>query len=807
LADLAMSELEVQRARRADASKRRMLELAEVMSGVGHWRLEVASGAVSWSDEVYRIHGLDRAAFDPALDSALRFYAEDDAEMLAGEIARAVAEKTGFSFELKLRRADGAWRDVLAKAACELNTADQVVALIGVFQDVTEPKALLRQVGDERERYRLLTQNSTDVIAAYTPGATFTYLSPAITKLTGRAPEELVGRKTFAVIHPDDVERVKAEFAALLHDGGASARIEYRAMHRDGGCRWVEAHPRPIFDAEGKLIGFQDVVRDIGTRREAQAEAAEALGRAQHSEAGYRLLAENANDMIALTSTDDAVIQFVSPGCRRVLGYEPEELVGRPTLALTHPEDRAPVMRHFLALLEAGPTERVAPYQFRGLHKDGSWLWLEGQPRVRWDAQGRPVCFQDVVRDISQRKQLERRLEQLRAEAEAGARTKTDFLANMSHELRTPLTGILGYADVLACAPELGEESRGHLERIRRSGETLMALVNDVMDLSKIEAGGLALEPRPVDLLPLLRGAVDSVWPQAAAKGLRLRADLPDAPVHVSVDPGRVRQVVLNLLGNAVKFTDAGEVTLSLAVAEDAAGGPTQLVIGVADTGIGVSAAQLARIFGRFEQADASITRRFGGTGLGLAISHAIAERMGGELRARSTPGRGSTFELVLRAAAVAPRAEAPAAAPSDGPSPLAGRRVLLAEDVALNRDLIGLLLGRCGARVSFAEDGAEAVVAAAREPFDAILMDMQMPVLDGVEATRRIRSNPGPNARTPIVALTANVLPSEVAQCRAAGMDGHVAKPFTVQTLTAALDHVIAQRAQAVAARASQPG
>ena len=654
LADLVVSELEVRRARRAEESKRRMLELAEAMSGVGHWRLDIESGAITWSDEVYRIHGVDPATFDPALDDALAFYEEADRAAVAGHVAAAVRDRSGFSFQLRLQRADGARREVLCKAAAELGPAGDVVSLVGVFQDVTEQQALLQQVRAEQERYRLLTDNSTDVIAAYGLNATFTYVSPAITRLTGRTPEELLGRPTFAVIHPDDHARVASEFRQLLQSGAPSARIEYRADDGRGGWVWVEAHPRPILDADGRVTGFHD-----------------------------------------------------------------------------------------------------------------------------------------VVRDISRRKELEARLESLRDAAEAGARAKTDFLANMSHELRTPLTGILGYADVLAAAPELGEDSRQHLERIRRSGETLLALVNDVMDLSKIEAGGLDLRLEPTDLRALLTGAVEGVWPQAAAKALAVRCELPNAPVQVLTDPGRLRQVVLNLLSNAVKFTDEGEVRLSLTAAP-AGPGRTALTVAVADTGIGVPADQLARIFGRFEQADASITRRFGGTGLGLAISRAILDGMGGRLRATSEAGRGSVFELTLEAATAFVASPGSEAAESGAASRLAGRHVLLAEDVAFNRDLIALLLSRSGVRLTCAENGAEAVEAARREVFDAVLMDMQMPVMDGLEATRRIRASGGPNAATPVIALTANVLPTEVAACRAAGMNGHLSKPFTAESLTSALEALI---------------
>ena len=432
LADLVMKELEVQRVQQADAAKRQILSLAEAMAGVGHWRLEVATGAAEWSQEVYRIHGLDPASFDPMLNSALDFYDEAGRAAVARHIEEAVRDRKGFSFQLRIRRQDGAWRDVICRATCEVDGDGEVRALVGVFQDVTEQQALLAQVREDGERYRLLTQNATDVIATYGPDGTFSYVSPAIKALLGRSPEDLVGSKTYILIDPQDHLRVTAEFGALLASGAASTRIEYRALHADGSSVWVEAHPRPIFDEGGRLTGFQDVVRDVSARRAAEDIAAEAtraakraLASAQESEARYRLLAENANDMIS-TSTLDSTLLFVTPAIRRLLGYEPQEVIGLKTTALTHPEDLPRVIALFRGLVAAGPGDRVEPYQFRGRHKSGAWVWLEGQPRVQFDPHGEPLVFQDVVRDISERRRIEEEVREAAARAEEARAVATD---------------------------------------------------------------------------------------------------------------------------------------------------------------------------------------------------------------------------------------------------------------------------------------------------------------------------------------------------------------------------------------------
>ncbi len=651
LAGLVVDALELRRSAKQVVEAQRLLSLAESLAGVGHWRL-YPDGRVSWSDEVYRIHGLDRAGHDPKLQSGLASYHPDDQAQVAAAVARAFEFGEDFSFNLRLMRADGVLRRVAARAVCQRDEAGKVCAVFGVFQDVTDQNALLEQVSAERER--------------------------------------------------------------------------------------------------------------------------------------YRLLADNANDMIS-TSSLSAEILFVTPGVKRVLGYEPEELIGRKTLELTHPDDLPRVKALFQALVAAGPDAPPTPYQFRGRRKDGSWAWLEGQPRVQRDAAGTPLVFQDVVRDITKRKRLETELEAAKIAAEAAAQAKSDFLANMSHELRTPLNSIIGFTHVLVRDDTLQASHRHHLLRIEEAGRGLLTVVNDVLDFSKIEEEGVKLSPRPFSPVRLMENLVALIHPEATDKGLSLVVDYPfDRQVLAAGDVDRLRQVLMNLLANAIKFTHSGEVRLALQTRRR--DGRVQLTFQVCDTGIGLTSDQIASLFQRFAQADGSISRRFGGTGLGLAISKRLVEAMDGSIEVWSEPGHGATFEvrLSLPVAEALPEANVPhpklRAAP--GAAAAGGVKVLVAEDVPVNQELVRLLLAPLGCEVTVVGDGEQAVDAVGVADFHLILMDMQMPVLDGLEATRMIRRLGGRAARTPIVALTANVLPEQIELCRRAGMDDHVAKPFVSEDL-----------------------
>ena len=443
---------------------------------------------------------------------------------------------------------------------------------------------------------------------------------------------------------------------------------------------------------------------------------------------------------------------------------------------------------------------------------DAGFRRLSVSGLVERDGVGTPRRFTGAVLDVTERHRREQDLRDARTRAEASDRAKSEFLANMSHELRTPLTAILGYTELLDAGADSPAERAAHCATVRRNGEHLLRLINDVLDLSRVEADRVPLERIPVDLPALVREQGELMRVAAAGRPLAVAADLhPGAPAAILGDPTRLRQVLTNLTGNAVKFTAAGFVTLAVSAPGGGTDGGGTVEFAVSDTGEGMTAEQLARVFRPFEQADAGTTRRFGGTGLGLSIARRLVDRMGGTLAVESTPGRGSTFRVRLpcevpetntppKAGALQrPGFEAPpekASFPQPAsPRPLAGVRVLLAEDSPDSRRLLDFHLRKAGATVTTAEDGVEAVEqvfppgfpdepAADRAPaFDLVLMDMQMPRLDGYDAAAELRTR---GWTGPVVALTAHAMAEERDRCCAAGCDDYASKPIPRDELVA---------------------
>ncbi len=498
-------------------------------------------------------------------------------------------------------------------------------------------------------------------------------------------------------------------------------------------------------------------------------------------------------DLLVIRDSSYRILK-VNQAWERVLGWRADELEGQPMLGFIHPDDAAASHGQMVRVRRE---KDVKAFINRYRCKDGSYRAFEWRARQEGD------LVYGVARDVTERIALEAEMEAARAGAEAANKAKSEFLANMSHEIRTPLNGVIGVAAALS-QTGLTPEQREMVELILTSGQTLERVVSDVLDFSKIEAGRLEFEVRPFDLRPEIDGLLDLFRGRAEEKGLGFEVIYgPGASGRFLGDVVRIKQVLGNLLSNAIKFTAEGRVGARINVRAAEGSTPAELVLEVRDSGIGFDEDFARRLFQRFSQADGSITRRFGGAGLGLSICQALVEMMGGRIRASSEPDRGSRFEATIplvrhdgaELVVGASTEDAAEALRRDAAANAGGLRILMAEDHAINQRVVELILGPVGATLIKVENGEDAVRAFASDAFDLVLMDMQMPVMDGLKATRAIRDieagDPG-RRRTPVVMLSANAMRQHAEDALAAGADFHLAKPVTGASLLEAVSRAL---------------
>ena len=656
-------------------------------------------------------------------------------------------------------------------------------ALAVTVHALLRAQQLNQRLRDSDNQYRTLIANMPGVAFRSEAGVQtrLRFVSERIEQLTGwPAADFISGRQSFdALVDPDDCRRAQRIMAdALAHDRPYA--IEYRITRRDGQERWVSETAGGGRDAEGQLRWIDGVMRDITEKRV----------RSMEFETSATVLCRA---MAVLEIDPDGRILRCNDNYVAMLGYaRADELIGRPYVDMMPLHQRASPDQ--LRTLEALRRGEVLAGEFERVGKDGRELWVQATYNPVFDSAGRLVKMMAFKTDVTPRKTMERELRQAKARAEQAAQARSSFLANMSHEIRTPMNAILGFTDVLLNTA-LAPPQRRHLETVRQAGQSLLGLLNDILDTAKLEKGAVELEISDFSLQQLCTQVAASMRLAAEKKGLALTLAYPTTLPNFHLgDALRIQQVLVNLVGNAIKFTHKGRIAITV----DQRAGMT--VIAVDDTGIGIAPDRVERIFDAFAQADATITRQFGGTGLGTTIARQLTQLMGGHIVVHSEQGVGSRFEVHLPL----PRGQAPRADATASASRLPPLSVLVADDVPQNVELLELLLQADGHSVRSARNGREALAQLEAQRFDLVLMDMHMPELDGLGATRALRTRERDQGLvpTPVIALTASVQAADRLAAQQAGMDGFATKPIVTAQLFAEIARVLGLQAAPTATR-----
>jgi PAS domain S-box-containing protein len=660
--------------------------------------------------------------------------------------------------------------------------------------DVTNRKRTQEALRQSEELYRSLVENLTVGVTLVDSHHTIVTISPRQARMFGKTVSEFSGKKCYREFEKREAVCPHCPGVKAMATG-ETAEVETEGVRDDGSRFAARVKASPWRGPDGIVTGFIELAEDITERKQAHEEL-------RRSHAELEAIYRGMSDGLLVADIETKRFVRTNPSICKMLGYSEKELLSL-SVSDIHPADQLPrVLAEFHAL-EQGQVE--VAYDLPVLRKDGT-VFRADISRCVTVYQARH-CLIGFFRDVTERKRAEELLQQAKEAAEAANRAKSEFLANMSHEIRTPMTAILGFSDLLATPNLPHHEQCSFLEAIQRNGKALLELINDILDLSRIEADKLVLEKADSPLQQIVEDVLSAVRVRAREKRLSLEVDYRfPLPEKIRTDPGRLRQILVNLAGNAIKFTEKGEVRITVSCVRDE-DESAMVQFAVSDTGIGIAADKIPQLFQPFVQADASLTRRFGGSGLGLAISRRLAEALGGTIEVASQLGQGSTFTLSIRAGSLegvcmlqSPQADpAPAEEPLPGEPKVALRgRVLLAEDVPAVQAVVSRILEGLNLEIEIAENGRLACEMAEKSkaegrPYDLILMDIQMPELNGYEATRRLRRS---GCHGPIVALTAHAMLGDREKCLDAGCDDYIAKPVPVSKLLEIFTRYLAQPA-----------
>lgn len=729
---------------------------------VGYRDDEMASDVQEWSS---RLHPEDRDATWQAVNA-----------YLSGE-----ADSYGVAF--RMRHKDGSWRWILSRAVALRDAHGRPYRMSGAHTDITELKNLEHKLRESEQRFRRMADAAPAILWTSEPDGICNFLSQGWYAFTGQTESEARGYGWMEAVHPHDRDALNKTFLT------ANARREpfsfdYRLRSSTGEYRWTLDRGQPRFDTDGTFLGYVGSVIDIHERKQMEDALTE-------SESRFRLLADNVPVLIWITDADGA--EFVNKGYLDYLGKPQNEILGMGWTAHLHPEDTE---RYLTDYRQAFASQTPFSSTFRFRRHDGAYRWFNSVGSPRHAVDGTFLGYIGSSMEITQIKELEQELVEARDKAEAASVAKSEFLANMSHEIRTPMNAVVGLANLLSLSKPLTPKQHEFVKTLQLSADALLSLINDLLDIAKIESRSVELERTPFRLDQLMEGITSIMAVRAKEKDLAFSFEGECAKGRTYLgDPTRIRQVIMNLCSNAVKFTEAGGVQVGIECLPHNVNPEAEvLCITVEDTGIGIAPEKQATVFEKFVQADSSITRKYGGSGLGLAITKTLTEIMGGQIKLQSEPGKGSKFTICLPLLVekndMVPLPQQPVQAlPSTRPEKAGKRpRILLVEDHAANILVAETFLKQFGYDCDVANDGREAVAKACNGEYALALMDVQMPGMNGFEATRLIRADEQRKASRPlrIIGMTAHALTGDRERCLAAGMDDYLSKPFDPKELEA---------------------
>ncbi len=710
----------------------------------------------------------------------------DDRDVTAEQMDTLVhGEQTTYELDKRYVRKDRSvfWGHVIASTLCD--SAGEPWGMLGTVADISDRMDALAALAESESRFRALVQHASDPIVVTDANGKLVFATPSTSDVSGADVADMMGTSVMAWVHEDDRDVVTESFLGVVADAGAAVPLQLRIRRVDGEVRFLEVVATNLLDdpaVGGVVLNLRDLT-----------DTQVSMNALEMTETRFKHLVENISDTITLTDEHGHVL-LSTGNLRSILGYDTTFWDDRNLFDVLHPDDVAFMTASLEEILRAPGKELAGEARVRDAH--GQWVDVEiNAVNLLDDESVHGIVL--TTRNITARKHHEAELADARDQAVRALQMRTEFIASVSHELRTPIHGVLGLAELLETA-DLDDEARGLARSISRATESLRMVLDDILDFSKIEVGRLEINQEPVRLREVARDLHALFGAQAAAKGtdlvLHKSADLPD---WVVADGLRVRQVLNNLVGNAIKFTVEGEVVVSATKVTDER--HTDFVrVSVKDTGIGIPPDKHDRLFEPFSQAHQS-TREYGGTGLGLSIARRLVELMGGTLGFTSTPGKGSEFWFTVPLQPLDVASEphlADLVAPDRAAT--ASATVMVVEDNPINQLLVQRQLERLGYAAVVYDNGQAALDAFPGSSFDVVLMDWQLPGIDGLETTRRIRSFERAHEKepVPIVAMTASALPGDRNRCLDAGMDDFIAKPVSMVTLGRVIQRWCATRA-----------